>query len=484
MNKFLQNIFIFFTILINLCSSIIVIPFKTYNQNEPDQFTSPSDIFKYWSKNIIYSENLIGTPPQNIKIIINSQSFSSSIFNHMCDLPSSSYVKEKSNSYQYEKYIRSYVTMSNASLISETLYLYDNLDMNKLVPYNNIKFIYSQNTEEDQGKTHEYHPYTCINMGFQLGWTYLNDYQANFIAQLKKILNITETYDFTFEYLNNTDGRIIIGNEPHFYNKKKYSEKQYRISGAVDNDGRNQRDFYINFDNIDLYYKLNGNYINETISMVKSIKIIIDMGLAYGPREYKNNIDKIFFNDMKKAGKCKEGETKDNLYFYYCDKALAENDIKNNFPILYFEMKQFHKTFELTYQDLFRIKNDKIFFLVYFRTYSIGNYFEIGKIFLQKYTFTFNQETKMVGYYNFDLPGDVNQNGEEEEKKKSIFQNAYIWLIIIGVVVVFAILGFFIGKFFYDKARKKRLNEVQDDNYEYSSHQKEEDNKLCDSINE
>ena len=484
MNKFLQNIFIFFTILINLCSSIIVIPFKTYNQNEPDQFTSPSDIFKYWSKNIIYSENLIGTPPQNIKIIINSQSFSSSIFNHMCDLPSSSYVKEKSNSYQYEKYIRSYGTMSNASLISETLYLYDNLDMNKLVPYKNIKFIYSQNTEEDQGKTHEYHPSTCINMGFQLGWTYLNDYQANFITQLKKILNITETYDFTFEYLNNTDWRIIIGNEPHFYNKKKYSEKQYRISGAVDNDGRNQRDFYINFDNIDLYYKLNGNYINETISMVKSIKIIIDMGLVYGPREYKNNIDKIFFNDMKKAGKCKEGETKDNLYFYYCDKALAENDIKNNFPILYFEMKQFHKTFELTYQDLFRIKNDKIFFLVYFRTYSIGNYFEIGKIFLQKYTFTFNQETKMVGYYNFDLPGDVNQNGEEEEKKKSIFQNAYIWLIIIGVVVVFAILGFFIGKFFYDKARKKRLNEIQDDNYEYSSHQKEEDNKLCDSINE
>ena len=305
-----------------------------------------------------------------------------------------------------------------------------------------------------------------------------------FITQLKKILNITETYDFTFEYLNNTDGRIIIGNEPHFYNKKKYSEKQYRISGAVDNYGRNQRDFYINFDNIDLYYKLNGNYINETISMVKSIKIIIDMGLAYGPREYKNNIDKIFFNDMKKAGKCKEGETKDNLYFYYCDKALAENDIKNNFPILYFEMKQFHKTFELTYQDLFRIKNDKIFFLVYFRTYSIGNYFEIGKIFLQKYAFTFNQETKMVGYYNFDLPGGVNQNGDEEEKKKSIFQNAYIWLIIIGVVVVFAFLGFFIGKFFYDKARKKRLNEVQDDNYEYSSHQKEEDNKLCDSINE
>ena len=483
MNKFLQNIFIILFILINLCSSIIVIPFKTYNQNEPDQFSSPSDIFKYWSKNIIYSENLIGTPPQNIKIILNSQSFSSSIFNHMCDLPSSSYEKEKSQSYKHEKYIRSYSTMSNASLISETLYLYDNLNTDKLIPYNGFEFIYSQNSEEDQGKTYEYHPYTCMNMGFQLGWTFTNDFQTNFITQLRKKLNITETYDFTFEYINDTDGRIIIGNEPHFYNKKKYSEMQYRISGAVDNEGRNQRDFFLNFDNIDLHYKIKGKYHNETISMVKSVKIIIDMGLIYAPSEYKNNIDRIFFNDMKRAGKCHEGETKDKLCFYYCDKISAENDIKNNFPVLYFEMKQFHKTFELTYQDLFRIKNDKIFFLIYFKSYSMGNYFEMGKIFLQKYSFTFNQETKMIGYYNFDLPGGVPQKGEEE-KKKIIFQNVYVWLIIVGVVAIFAVLGFFISKFIYDKVRKKRLNEVEDDNYEYSSQQKEEDNKLCDSINE
>ena len=110
--------------------------------------------------------------------------------------------------------------MSNASLIRETLHLYNDLNTNKLVPYNDIRFIYSQNRKEDQGKTYEYHPYTCMNMGLQLGWTYTNDYQANFISQLKKRLNITETYDFTFEYLNKTDGRIIIGNEPHFYNKK------------------------------------------------------------------------------------------------------------------------------------------------------------------------------------------------------------------------------------------------------------------------
>jgi hypothetical protein len=99
---------------------------------------------------------------------------------------------------------------------------------------------------------------------------------------------------------------------------------------------------------------------------------------------------------------------------------------------------------------------------------------------LQKYSFTFNQETKMIGYYNFDLPGGVVQDDEE---KKSIFQNVYVWIGISVVVVVFAVLGFFIGKFVYDKVRKKRINEVDDDNYEYASQQNKEDNKLCDSIN-
>ena len=86
----------------------------------------------------------------------------------------------------------------------------------------------------------------------------------------------------------------------------------------------------------------------------------------------------------------------------------------------------------------------------------------------------------MIGYYNFDLPGGVVQDDEE---KKSIFQNVYVWIGISVVVVVFAVLGFFIGKFVYDKVRKKRINEVDDDNYEYASQQNKEDNKLCDSIN-
>ena len=490
MNKFLQNIFILLIfILINLCSSIIVLPFKTYTEQEPSQFTSPSDIFKYWSKNIIYTNALIGTPPQNISIILNSQSYSTSIFNHMCDIPYSFYEKEKSSSYVLDRYINSYSTMSNASLIKETLYLFTELNTKEYTPINSLSLIYSQNLKEDQGKTYQYHPYTCMNLGLQMGWTYMNDYQANFISQLRKKLNKIETYDFTLEYLTNTEGRIIIGNEPHFYDEDKYSELQYRISGAADNQGSNQRDFFLNFDSINLHYINNGKEHNDTIPMTKSAKIVIDMGMILGPKEYKENIDRIFFYDLKKNGKCKQEEISEkNLYFYYCDKNSAENDIKNNFPDLFFEMKQFHKTFILTYEDLFRVKNDKIYFLIYFRNYNFGNYFELGKIFLQKYSFTFNQETKMIGYYNFDLPGGKNKNNNdktnEQNNEKNYFENIYIWLGVSVIVIGFAALGFFIGKIVYDKVRKRRINEVDDDNYYYNTQQNKEDNKLCDNIDE
>ena len=72
MEKIPQTILLFILISFNNC--IIVIPFKTYVQKEPEIF-KPIDLVNYWGKNIIYSETLIGTPPQKVSIIINTQNF-------------------------------------------------------------------------------------------------------------------------------------------------------------------------------------------------------------------------------------------------------------------------------------------------------------------------------------------------------------------------------------------------------------------------
>ena len=62
------------------------------------------------------------------------------------------------------------------------------------------------------------------------------------------------------------------------------------------------------------------------------------------------------------------------------------------------------------------------------------------------------------------------KNYLEEEKKKNVsfFDNKIaIISLVVFLVIIFGILGFFLGKLVYDKVRKKRINEV-DDNYDYN----------------
>ena len=329
--------------------------------------------------------------------------------------------------------------------------------------------------KEVQKDSYEYHNSTCINAGLEMGWMYYEDVQTNLIKQLKKGYNL-ETYDFTFNYNSENEGKIIIGAEPHIYDPENFFEIQYRISGSLNS--QNNIDWFLNFDNLYQTYKIKstGGILNETIGLIKTLRIQFDMGLIIGPSDYKVAIKLHFFNDLIKENKCFEKVVVDKKTVFYCEKS-AEEDIKNYFPTLNFEMKQFNKLFELNYKDLFREKNGKFYFLVYFQEYSFANYFTIGKIFLKKYSFTFNQDTKMIGYYNEDLPGGKKKINYSEsffaEYKFSIITVIIVFVVVL--VIAFGILGFFLGKLVYDKVRKKRINEV-DDNYDYNPQENINDN--------
>jgi hypothetical protein len=275
------------------------------------------------------------------------------------------------------------------------------------------------------------------------------------------------TYDFTLEYLSHDDGRIIIGEEPYSYDPSKYNKKKYKVSGAMNEKHLNE--FTLNFDSI---YMIGENDKKEELDS-KIIKFIVDMGLILGPEDYRKKIKELFFDKFIGDKICHE-ENIDRKYIYWCDKS-AENDIKNNFPTLFLYMKQYFKTFELTYEDLFKRKNDKIYFLVHFKNdyYSTNNFFEIGKIFLQKYTLTFNQYNRHIGYHNSEI--EIEGEGEGEEKQ-SIWKSKVLWIVLAILVVVFAILGVILGKKLREHARKKRINEVDDDNYEYNQPENEDAN--------
>ena len=196
------------------------------------------------------------------------------------------------------------------------------------------------------------------------------------------------------------------------------------------------------------------------------------MGLIIGTNEFRSMIKKLFFDNLITEEKCFEEKiNKDNygeIYIYYCDKKLTEEFIKNEFPNIYFDVKHFNKTFELTYKDLFREKDGKLCFLMYFDSSNIGPYITVGSIFLKKYFFTFNQDSKMIGYYNENLPGGKTKINNNNTIK-------YILFIVVPIlIIIFGILGFFVGKFVYDTIRKKRINEI-DDNYDYNPQQDNND---------
>ena len=462
MEIFIFEIFIL-NILFSFGESFIVIPFKTWQKEKPSKNDSPLEILTFLENNNIYSTSLIGTPSKNITIFFHSQNFSSNIFYHMCDFVGSSFERKSSSSFNYIKVINKVYPMENASLVTEKFYFYEDLELKKTKPYI-IQFIYSDNEKEIQGDKYEEHDYTCMSIGLKRNRLTMYEPETNFIERLFKSKYI-ETYDFTLEYLTENEGRIIIGDEPYIYNTSK-SDRKYKVSGAIFDKRKNS--FYLNFDNI---YMMNNKGQKEEMTTL-SAKVLIDLGVIIGPEDYRKKIKELFFDNLE--GKCYEDKNNSGKIFYYCDKS-AENDIKNNFPTLYFHMQLYFKTFELTYKDLFIEKNGKFYFLIYFKSLNYFNYFEIGKILLKKYIFTFNQYNNHIGYYNEDIKIEG-----EEEPKKSFWQNIYFWIIIGVLFVIFAFLGFFIGKKVRDSVRKKRLNEVDDDNYDYVQPENE-DKKLFNS---
>ena len=85
----------------------------------------------------------------------------------------------------------------------------------------------------------------------------------------------------------------------------------------------------------------------------------------------------------------------------------------------------------------------------------------MGKPFLKKYLFTFNYENNNIYFY---IPGEK----DKDNKDVSI---AIVIISIIGTIIVVSVICYLIFKFFlYDKFfKKKRANELDDTDYDYTS---------------
>ena len=268
----------------------------------------------------------------------------------------------------------------------------------------------------------------------------------DFIAQLKE-LNVINSYFWTLNYTSENEGVLIIGEQPHVYNPSLYHVSQLRASHS----------FIFNT----MYYW--GLRFDEIIFQGKLFRPYLETSFNYelnyieGIKTYYTYLKEYLVNEL--SSQVCTSETIDYSYdprvFFWCKKEFYSEKVKV-FPSLFFYHKELNFTFELNYEDLWEEIDDKLVLKVFFNTDLYGLNWKLGKPFLKKYQFTFNQDNKIITFYNPNI-------AIEETRGKSGIPYVKIMLIF----VCFFCLSLLISRFYCIKIRKRKVNNVEE-NYEYN----------------
>ena len=210
--------------------------------------------------------------------------------------------------------------------------------------------------------------------------------------------------------------------------------KLYLYKGDNPNDIVKDIDFGKNYLRVKLDDNICGIQASELIRPYLEEKIFTE----------ENRCHKDYFNYMNK------------YIFYYCDKNPSIKDkIKKNFISLNFVHQDFNHNFTINFDDIFVEKEDYYYFLIYFSDYHKYTWI-LGKPFLNKYNFMFDQDAKKILFYS-----------EKEEIVLPGVQSTTLIVLLIILIIIFLFLGFFFARKIYKTKFKKHIN-ILDDNFDYS----------------
>jgi len=492
---------ILYLILFNFIESLIVFPFsisiskKLLLLNEKYSIT---DFFLDYIERDFYTTMDIGTPPQKIFALISHNS-------HIFSLSSEDYNPKYYKSNKDLKLISkkgfnpslssSFKKVKNISLFSkipkkraiidESIFLYnkfpilkENEDDNSKIQIENIHIIF----EEDNN----YQKYAIIGLNYDTS----NKETPYLINELKR-LNIINDYNWSFKFISNTEGQFIIGSLPHNYeNNRQYFNQNIYTKILSSSAGDYSYPWSIHFDKI--YFINNNNKL--VISQITKCSLVPNLGFIIVNSKYKKLLLEYYFNDLIDNDICQLEKTEITKYnksytfygtngiyeFFTCDKNKLineKNNYKKNFMPLLFDLPKYNYTFNLNDNDLFIEINNKYYFLVAFPENKNESFYIpcfLGLPFYQKYRLVFNFDSKTIGFYNHylddnnyldDENNEINENYKNDKSNLNI--NNYKRIIIEVIICIFLILvAYFIGKKINEQ-RKKRANELNDDNYEY-----------------
>ena len=331
------------------------------------------------------------------------------------------------------------------------------------------------------------------------------------VSILKEIKNndihtTTKSYSFHFydekkKKEKNFDGELLLGTEPHSVSGSNYNQSDYfTIYNYVDDyyyppEGEEtEKDWdgkYINFSMSfsKIFYYINNSVSPENIKYIGSElsnqgSIDFEIGLIKCPFGQYILTKQNFFWDYMNDNICKEIVLWGGYYGIICDKKkINTKKLYKDFTTLYFYNVNFNYTFTLTSDDLFIEKDDTIYFALISKN-DVLNIWRFGHIFLKKYYLTLDLDKKSIGFYITDRErekesGKVDPNKEKSDDKNKTLSSGYIILFVgIALLIVEIISAVICIKKCNCINRKKRANELMDDNYDYTANVNSEEDKI------
>ena len=424
--KFLKkNDVIFFVILIIFSifnysnNKGIIFPFETEKINK--EISNYIDSFK---QNKIFITIEIGSPTKIINTYLTMDTNYLIIANSSID--NSYYNNEKSITYKNISFLDNYFLeyFKKGYLAKETFLFKTSLNNNEKQKFNNIEFIHAL----------EYKDNTIKNSGY-FGLQIPKKYKPNIYKSLKKENVISEEY-WNLKYTSDDKGYFILGEYPSEYNDEINVRKTNALPCTEENT------------NLCWHLKFNDIKFGEiNVNRDRLAEITPELGFIIGTGEYEQKISENFFNKFN--NKCQKKSTEDYKYNYYeCDEDFDTSNFKN----LEFIHTDLEFDFIMTKDDLFKIYNNKIYFLIIFSVYSEKSW-KLGKPFIKKYNFGYNTDNNKIYFYHKEEKADESKNNSN-----TIY---YIVIGVLGIGAIIMAIFVIINKYF--KPKRKIANELKEE---------------------
>ena len=503
----IKKIFLIF-ILINVCETYIVLfikgnnPYELYNKSEKNNFTKDFLISSIY--NNLYTVMGIGKPEQNVVIRINPIQKDFLFTENNCKLFYNNKYINKNKLSPNNITIRLNISkigyiknLSKSFIKNEDIKLDFNYNKNffsakERLTLDDYRNILIKNEFKEEETLYPYCQSNLIKFSFvyeetdsfneicgSIGLASYNDKNNNKFVEQLKTSNITQNYYWSIKYISLDKGYIIFGDLPYLFNN---GNNTYNLIEIYNNFELGNNKWSIKLDELFFYSDKSKEKGKIIVGNEICASFNFTMQLIIGSLNYKNLIIEHFFREYIDQNICAFESFLKNISYSIikCDKNQFKNNLKK-FPNLYLNNKELQVNFDLSFEDLFMTFDDRIYFLVIFRTSKSNKekeneVWELGIPFLKKYQITFNSDTKKIGYYiNLKLDNNNDSTIKKTESNKNYSFSLRTFLeIIIGFIFLFLLI-YLLKKLYFNKIKQRRPYELQDEYYDYFSNNNNKD---------